>query len=183
MTQEQGEVGLSDTEYVVSDAVGQLIEFWGFKKNMGRIWTVLYLSPDPLNAKQLRERLQLSTGAVSMTLNDLLRWGVVNKVWVQGERSDFFSAEQDIWKMISRVLKDRERIEVDKLIRTLEAGLSRLDLREAEDEETRRKLKHQRDRITRLRDFARLGQKMLDILIDQALVDLSPLRRFFASGG
>ena len=54
---------------IVSDVVGRLIEFWGFKRNMGRIWAVLYLSPEPLSAEDLRQLLQLSSGAVSMTLS------------------------------------------------------------------------------------------------------------------
>ena len=63
MTTPNKEAALS----AVADAVGGLMEFWGFKRNMGRMWTVLYLAPDPLSAADLCERLSLSTGAVSMT--------------------------------------------------------------------------------------------------------------------
>ena len=52
------------TEAAVGDVVGRLIQFWGFKRNMGRVWTVLYLSPDPLSAEDLRNALGLSSGAV-----------------------------------------------------------------------------------------------------------------------
>ena len=170
---------LWESEALVSDAIGQLIEFWGFKRNMGRIWTVLYLSPKPLNARDLKDRLQLSTGAVSMTINDLLRWGVVKKVWVQGERSDYFEAEHHLWKMISRVLRERERVEVEKLINTLDRSLMTLSSRsDSGDPEERARAKLQRVRITRLRDFARLGKTTLDALIDQGRVDLGPLVRF-----
>src|SRR5688572_21431898 len=41
------------SEAAVSDVVGRLIEFWGSKRNMGRIWAVLYLSPEPLSAEDL----------------------------------------------------------------------------------------------------------------------------------
>jgi HTH-type transcriptional regulator, glycine betaine synthesis regulator len=70
---------LRESERIVSDSVGRLMEFWGFKRNMGRVWTVLYLSPEPLTAGDLRDRLQLSSGAVSMTLTELLRWGTIRK--------------------------------------------------------------------------------------------------------
>ena len=50
----------------VADAVGALIEGWGFKRNMGRMWAVLYLEDHALSAAELGERLGLSTGAVSM---------------------------------------------------------------------------------------------------------------------
>ena len=66
---------LWQSERIVSDAVGRLMVLWGFKRNMGRVWTLLYLSDEPLAAHVLRERLQLSAGAISMTLSELARWG------------------------------------------------------------------------------------------------------------
>src|SRR5215472_13383983 len=74
----------------VVDAVGGLIELWGFKRNMGRMWAILYFTPQPLSAQDLGERLAMSAGAVSMTLAELSTWGVVKKTWVPGERRDFY---------------------------------------------------------------------------------------------
>ena len=92
----------------VADAVGALIEGWGFKRNMGRMWAVLYLEDDPLSAAELGERLGLSTGAVSMLLTELQQWGAVKKAWVVGERREHYEAETNIWKMVSRVFRERE---------------------------------------------------------------------------
>ena len=52
----------------VADAVGALIEERGFKRNMGRMWAVLYLEDHPLTAADLAERRGRSAGAVSMLL-------------------------------------------------------------------------------------------------------------------
>src|SRR3954452_22486334 len=126
------------SEAAVSDVVGRLIEFWGFKRNMGRIWAVLYLSPEPLSAEDLRQALKLSSGAVSMTLNELSRWGVVRKVWVQGERKDFYAAEVALWRMISRVFNERERSEIVMAIEAFEEALSEVSkLRASADPKTR----------------------------------------------
>src|SRR3569623_423819 len=92
----------------VADAVGALIEAGGFKRNMGRLWAVLYLEDHPLTAADLQERLGLSSGAVSMLLAELLQWGVVKKSWVVGDRREHFEPETSIWKMVSRVFRDRE---------------------------------------------------------------------------
>ena len=97
-----------ETVLKVADAVGALIESWGFKRNMGRLWTVLYLEDHPLSAHELVERLGLSTGAVSMLLTEMQQWGAVKKAWVVGERREHYEAETSIWKMVSRVLRDRE---------------------------------------------------------------------------
>jgi len=92
----------------VADAVGALMEAWGFRRNMGRMWAVLYLEDHPLTAADLGERLGLSTGAVSMLVNELVQWGIIKKTWVVGERREHFEAETSIWKMISRVFRERE---------------------------------------------------------------------------
>ena len=55
----------------VADAVGALMEFWGFKRVMGRIWTTLYLEGEALPAQEICDRLGISGGAASMTLSEL----------------------------------------------------------------------------------------------------------------
>jgi len=173
-TAEDGE--LWDSERIVSDAIGRLMVVWGFKRNMGRVWTLLYLSNEPLAASVLRERLQLSAGAISMTLNELARWGVVHKVWRQGDRHDYYEAESSLWKMISRVLRERELSEVVLAIEAFEDALAALQRRSERSLEPR--LRTQRERIEQLLELARLGRSMLDALISNARMDASWLARF-----
>lgn len=170
------------SELLVSDTIGRLIEFWGFKRNMGRIWTVLYLSDQPLTARDLRERLRLSSGAVSMTLTELQRWGVVKKVWIQGERRDHFVAEGNLWKMVSRVLAERERVEIIEAIDAMERALATLEERtRSADPAERRRARAQRDRIQQLLELARLGRRLLEALVETARVDAKPLVKFLLS--
>lgn len=168
------------SEAIISDVVGRLIEFWGFKRNLGRVWAILYLSPKALTAQDLRDKLVLSSGAVSMTLTELARWGVVRKVWVQGDRRDHFAAEVHLWRMISRVLAERERAEISAAIESFEEALRSLEARLAaspsEDDRARALL--QLERIRSLLEFARLGRRLLEGLLSSARLDVEPLRRF-----
>jgi DNA-binding transcriptional regulator GbsR (MarR family) len=167
------------SEALVSDVVGRLIEFWGFKRNMGRIWAVLYLSPDPLSAEDLRHVLKLSSGAVSMTLSELSRWGVVRKVWVQGERKDFYAAEVQLWKMISRVFNEREKVEIVVAIETLEEALRLVEeQRRSSDPKARARAELHHERIGQLLELAKLGKRLLDALLSTAKLDAEPLVRF-----
>jgi HTH-type transcriptional regulator, glycine betaine synthesis regulator len=164
------------SEMLVSDAVGRLMEFWGFKRNMGRVWTVLYLSNESLTAKDLCEKLELSTGAVSMTLTELARWGVVKKVWVKGDRRDHFAAEGNLWKMISRVLNERERAEIIESIDVMQEALTYLDAkRKSDDPEVRARAEVQRERVEQLLALARIGKQLLERLVQQGRVDATPL--------
>ncbi len=180
MARREKQRALWPTEAAVSDVIGRLIEFWGFKRNMGRVWTVLYLSPDPLSAEDLRQSLQLSSGAVSMTLSELARWGVVRKVWIQGERKDFYTAEVQLWRMISRVFNEREKSEIVAAIDSFEDALRQLDRirKTSGDAATRARADLQYERISQLLELARLGRRLLDALVSTAKVDAEPLVRF-----
>lgn len=168
------------SEIAVSDILGRLIEFWGFKRNMGRVWAVLYLSPDPLSADDLRQALKLSSGAVSMTLSELSRWGVVRKVWIQGERKDFYAAEVQLWRMISRVFNERERSEIIAAIEAFEEALAALERtrKTSSDAATRARAELQHERISQLLKLAKLGKGLLDALLSTAKIDAEPLVRF-----
>jgi DNA-binding transcriptional regulator GbsR (MarR family) len=172
---------LWQSEVLVSDSIGRLIEFWGFKRNMGRLWAILYLSDQPLSAPEIQDRLQLSSGAVSMTLNELTRWGVVKKVWIQGERRDHYTAEGNFWKMISRVFNERERVEVLDAIDVMEDAIRFLKDKAKEPEE-RARAQFQEERVRELLDLARLGKQLLDALIRDAKVDGSPLMNVLLGG-
>jgi DNA-binding transcriptional regulator GbsR (MarR family) len=176
--------GLSDAEASVSDVVGRLMEFWGFKRNMGRLWAVLYLSPDPLSAEDLRQSLSLSSGAVSMTLSELSRWGVVRRVWVQGERKDFYAAEVQLWRMISRVFSEREKAEIVAAIEAFQEALAQVEqARHVGDAKARAKAELQKERIGHLLELAKLGGRLLDALLSTAKLDAEPLVRFLLGRG
>jgi DNA-binding transcriptional regulator GbsR (MarR family) len=174
-----GRAELWPSEQLLSDAVGRLIEFWGFKRHMGRIWSLLYLSDEPLGANELKDRLELSAGSVSMALNDLLRWGVVKRVWIHGQRRDFFVAESNLWKMISRVFRERELVEILEAIAAMEQALASLDDKLASDDPSvRARAEAQRARIQRLLDLARLGRRLIEGLLETARLDAIPLTKF-----
>lgn len=104
----EGMPALARWEAIAVDAVGNVIEFWGFKRNQGRVWALLYLRGEPLSAGQLERELSLSKGAVSMLLRDLERWGVILRVREPGGAAWQYRAETDLIKMVSRVIEERE---------------------------------------------------------------------------
>ena len=111
-----------------------------------------------------------------MTLNELARWGVVRKVFRQGDRHDYYEAESSVWKMVSRVFRERERAEVVLAIEAFEDALAALGRRV--DDLGLARAQVQRERIQQLLELARLGRSMLDAVIDNARLDASWLPRF-----
>lgn len=104
----KGAAHLTGWEAVAIDAVGNVIEFWGFKRNQGRVWALLYLRDVALTAHEIETELALSKGGVSMLTRDLERWGVILRVRTPGDASWRYRAETDLLKMARRVIEDRE---------------------------------------------------------------------------
>lgn len=162
----------------VADAVGGLMELWGFKRVLGRLWAVLYVEAEPLSAAELTERLDLSVGAVSMGLGELERWGVVRRLRRAGDRREFFEAETDVWKMVSRVLRERELSEVEHATGIFERAKASLAAPGASP-----RMKRMSERVGKLADLARLGGTLLGAMLDQGRLDASPLMRFASTFG
>lgn len=171
MTKAAEPEGSRSSELLAADAVGDVVEHWGFRKALGRLWTVLYLAGQPLSAGELGERLQMSAGAVSMSLTELQRWAVVRRVWVPGERREFYEAETDFWKMISKVVSERERFLVRSVKDRLEEAVAELKL-DAKTPDAKGRI----DRVKKLLALASLAENMIDGFIASHTLDFS---RFF----
>lgn len=154
----------------VADAVGALIEAWGFKRNMGRMWAVLYLENHPLNATDLGERLGLSTGSVSMLLTELQEWGAIKKAWVVGERKEHYEAETSIWKMVSRVFRERELQWIKSASDSFEAANKELEA----GPDARAQLIA--ERVAGLVQLAQVGSHLLESMLQGEAVDSLPIK-------
>jgi DNA-binding transcriptional regulator GbsR (MarR family) len=108
-------IRLEEWEHLAVGAIGDVIEFWGFKRNLGRLWALLYLYNQPLSAAEIREALALSKGGVSMLLKDLERWKVVIRERGKGEVAWRYRAETDVIKMARRVLEEREYVLITRV--------------------------------------------------------------------
>ena len=86
---------------------------WGINRTMAQIHALLIVSPNPLTVDEIMERLQISRGNASMSLRDLMDWGIVRRFRHPGERKDRYASEADPWQMFVRVARERKRRELD----------------------------------------------------------------------
>jgi DNA-binding transcriptional regulator GbsR (MarR family) len=112
---------------LAGETMAEVIEFWGFKGSMGRIWTLLYLSRRPMSADEISDRTGLSTGAVSMALTEMLQWGIIERAAVPIDRKKHYQAETDVWAMVRRIVQDRELRLVARAVQRFEAAVAVLE--------------------------------------------------------
>jgi DNA-binding transcriptional regulator GbsR (MarR family) len=165
---------LAAWESLAIEAVGNVIDFWRFKRNHGRVWALLYLRDHPMSQHDLQELLGLSKGAASMVVRELELWGVVARVRSAGDSTWRYAAETDLSKMIRRVLEERE---LSFVARTRE------DLEEAYESAraTRDASPAVLARLARMRTLATLVDKALRAFLMTSRLDVASALGVLAS--
>ncbi|HEY3451995.1 MAG TPA: transcriptional regulator [Myxococcales bacterium] len=158
-----GKTDLADWEALVVDAAGNVIEFWGFRANEGRVWALLYVRDRPYTAAEIGASLGLSKGAVSMITREMEQWGVLHRVRM-GADAWRFEAETDFLKMIGKVIESREGRFIARV---------RSDLLRAEEAALGRATREQLDRIVRMRRLADLVDRALGVFLKTARFDVA----------
>jgi DNA-binding transcriptional regulator GbsR (MarR family) len=92
---------------------------WGINRTMAQIHALLLVSVNPLTQDDMMEELSISRGNVNMNIRELIGWGLVDRVIISGERKEFFTAEKDIWKVATQIIKERKKRELDPMIKLL----------------------------------------------------------------
>jgi DNA-binding transcriptional regulator GbsR (MarR family) len=132
---------------------------WGINKTMAQIHALLLISPIPITQDDVMAVLSISRGNVNMNIRDLISWGLVDRVIISGERKEFFSAEKDIWKVATQIIKERKKRELDPMLKLL-AQLEKID-----GDKNDKHVKQFTDTVSGIRRFGSQADKMLDVMI------------------
>jgi DNA-binding transcriptional regulator GbsR (MarR family) len=112
-----------------------------------------------------------------MSLAELRRWGVVRSVEIPGDRKEHFEAETNVWKLVSRVLREREKRAVESALATFEGVLAELRAALADvDPAVKRAARFKAKRLELLADLSRAALSVLRLLVDSGRADAGPIR-------
>lgn len=166
---------------MVAAAAGELFERLGLRGGLGRIWTALYLSPDPLDAATLKSALGISSGSLSMGLRELMELGLVNRTTPAGERRFYYRAVDEMWPAITRVFKERERQRLLTLVESMrqaeELLLDGFDEAEQDD------LSYPLERVRHLVGVGTFAIDLLDAFMDRTRVELKAAQKWLSMSG
>ncbi|MGB0346112.1 MAG: GbsR/MarR family transcriptional regulator [Balneolaceae bacterium] len=143
------------------DLWGEMASAWGINKTMSQIHALLYAESHPMDTDSIMDKLDISRGNANMNLHRLLEWELIKKVNFPRDRKDYYSAETDIWKIVSTIIRERQqreiepiRVELLECIKTLEEG-------GLEDQESI----DFKERIENYNDFLEMFERFTDALL------------------
>lgn len=132
---------------------------WGINKTMAQIHALLMISPDLVTQDDIMEQLSISRGNVNMNIRDLINWGLVERVIIPGERKEFFTAEKDIWKVATQIIKERKKRELDPMLKLLD------QLEDVEGDKKDKNVKQFVETVSGIKKFGGQADKMLQVMV------------------
>ena len=147
------------------EEAGNMTQSLGLGRVVGMLYAYLYFSQEPRNLGDMQEALGISKGSASTVVRQLEQWGAARRVWVRGDRKDYYEAEDWIGGIIRNLVADTVGTRMASYSRLLdrmsgELGDSKLDSEEG----------FIRERIDHLKRFNSRVQKLWRNPIVQKLV-------------
>lgn len=132
---------------------------WGINRTMAQVHALLMISAEPLSQDDIMEELSISRGNVNMNIRELIDWRLVDRIIIPGERKEYFTAEKDIWKVATQIVRERKKRELDPMLKLLD------QLQDVEGDKKDKNVKQFTDTIGGIKRFGQQADKMLDVLI------------------
>lgn len=150
---------LSEAKQQFISTWGAMGTHWGINRTMAQVHALLMISPDPITQDDVMQQLNISRGNVNMNIRDLIDWGLVDRVILSGERKEYFTAEKDIYKVATQIIRERKKRELDPMMKLME------QLSKVEGDRRDKEVKVFVDTVTGIKKFGTHANDMLELLV------------------
>ena len=93
MKLEESKIIISKLESEVIAIFISIADLLNLPRSVGELYGLLFISERPLCLDDLRFRLNISKGSTSQGLKILRSFGAIRRVYIPGDRKDFYEAE------------------------------------------------------------------------------------------
>ncbi len=136
-----------------AEDVSLLFEVWGLPAMAGRVWAALLVTDQPhLSATDFQEQIGASAGSISAAVATLTRMGIIDRVWVPGDRRSYYTTSTAALEH----LLERKAEALTQMVALAERGIeafSEVDPAKA--------------RLEEIRDFYGWFDREFDVLIER----------------
>ena len=147
---------------------GNLSQSFGMGRAVGQVYAYLYFSPGAKTLDDITEGLGISKGSASMTVRQLEQWGAVQRLWMKGDRKDYYQAQDWFGRIIRNAVVDNVGKKMESHTRLLEEAEELLAKSRGHNGGNGVDEAFLRERVARLRAF----HKKIDGLWNNPLVQM-----------
>jgi len=134
---------------------GEMGTQWGINRTVAQVHALLYIWPEPMDADEICEVLNVARSNTSTSLKELQSWGIVRRVHQMGDRRDRFTSEKDVWELARIILHERKKREIDPTLSVLRDCVIEAEQGKTSSPETAQRLRE-------LAEFLELGSSWFE---------------------
>lgn len=136
-----------------AEDVSLVFEAWGLPPMAGRVWAALLVTDQPhLSATDLLEQIGASAGSISTAVTVLTRLGIVDRVWVPGDRRSYYAASMST---------------LERLVERRAEAMSQMAALSSQGVEAFSDVEPARERLEQLRDFYRWFEREFEVVLER----------------
>lgn len=142
------------------EAVGHATQSLGVGRALGQIFAHVYFCREPQSLDSITSALGISKGSASMGVRQLQQWGALEKVWVKGDRKDYYRARDTFGRIMKNMVLDLagKRIESSgSLLKSVEVELAQKNKASLSKEDA-----YIVEQIEKIRNFEKKARGMWD---------------------
>lgn len=159
----------SDWAYTRSkfiEAGGSTTQSFGLGRLIGQIYALLYLAPAPLALEEIAQQLGVSKASISVTIRQMESWQAVHKIWVKGDRRDFYECEPDFRAILKQGILPTLRKKLETAGTQLEHVATLLQAQNENGDESDEGSSKINERLEKARKF----QRQISSIVDNPLI-------------
>jgi DNA-binding transcriptional regulator GbsR (MarR family) len=89
-----------------AEAAGHVTQSFGAGRVLGQVFAHVYFSRQPQTLDDLTRVLGISKGSASMAVRQLEQWSAFRRVWIKGDRKDYYEATDEFGRIIRKAVVD-----------------------------------------------------------------------------
>lgn len=152
------------------EAMGHATQSFGVGRVLGQIFAHLYFSREAQTLDDMTEALGISKGSASMGVRQLEAWGAVEKIWVKGDRKDYYQAKDAFGRIIKNALVDLAGKKMESSAVLLDEAETHLKKKCGKEGKLSEEDNFIRERIEKIQTFQKKTQEMWNSAILQMLL-------------
>jgi HTH-type transcriptional regulator, glycine betaine synthesis regulator len=152
------------------EAMGHATQSFGVGRVLGQIFAHLYFSRESQTLDNMTAALVISKGSASMGVRQLEAWGAVEKIWVKGDRKDYYKARDAFGRIIKNAVLDLAGKRMESSSGLLAEVETQLKKKGGGEEKLSEEDKFIWERIEKIQAFQKKSQDMWNSAILQMLL-------------
>ena len=152
------------------ESAGHFSQSLGAGRVLGQIFAHIYFSKEPQSLDDLTRMLGISKGSASMAVRQLEQWGALRRMWIKGDRKDYYIASDEFGRIVRNALIEMVGRKMETADGLLEEAQSIIQEEVRGKNDRNGEWAFVQQRIRRLRDFRARAQGLWDSPIARLLL-------------